>query len=401
MRDPAGRVYPVPPAFEEYHFWRRYLEVFENVLVLSRVRLAPGEVQGSVRADGPDVTFADLPDFRGPWQYVRGFPTLRRRIREAVEMADAFMLRAPGVISQLVWKSLRDRKIPFGVQVGGDPWEVFSPDNVRTIVRPLVRRVWTRELRQICHEASAVAYVTHTSLPRRYPASERAFVAHFSDVELAGRVASPEQLETRVARIRAGSSAAQSVMPLARLGTLGSLAQLYKGPDVLLKAVAVCLARGLNIEVEFAGDGAHRPAMEALAKRLGIAGRAKFLGALPPGKAVVDFLDRLDLFVLPSRTEGLPRAMIEAMARGCACIGTTVGGIPELLPPEDMVPPDDAGALAEKIIEVLSDPDRMERMARRNWENAREYLPEVLGARRRAFYRKVREVAESRDTAHL
>jgi glycosyltransferase involved in cell wall biosynthesis len=85
--------------------------------------------------------------------------------------------------------------------------------------------------------------------------------------------------------------------------------------------------------------------------------------------------------------------MIEAMARGCPCIGATVAGIPELLPPEDMVRPGDENALARKIFEVLGDPDRMERMARRNWETAKEYLPEILVQRRRAFYTKVRELS--------
>jgi len=393
MRIPAGHVYPVPPAVEDYAFWHKYLEVFEQVVVLSRVRTVPIELAGCARADGPGVVFGDLPDYLGPWQYLRCLPTLRRRVKEVVGMADAFLLRFPGAVSLLAWKSLRERGSPFGVQVVGDPWEVFSPEGVRTIVRPFVRRIWTRGLRQICREASAVAYVSREGLQRHYPASERAFVTHFPNVDLAGRTASPEQLEARVARIRAGSRPARSVMPLARLGTLGSLAQLYKGPDILLKAVAVCLAKGLNIELEFAGDGAHRPAMEALAQRLGIAGRARFLGTLPPGQAVCDLLDRLDLFVLPSRTEGLPRAMVEAMARGCPCIGSAVGGIPELLPPEDMVPPGDADALAQKIFEVLGDTDRMERMARRNWEAAKEYAPEVLVRRRREFYMKVRELA--------
>ena len=64
-----------------------------------------------------------------------------------------------------------------------------------------------------------------------------------------------------------------------------------------------------------------------------------------------------------------------------------------MLPPEDMVRPGDADALARKIIEVLGDPGRMERMARRNWEAAREYLPEILDRRRREFYTKIRELS--------
>ncbi len=101
-------------------------------------------------------------------------------------------------------------------------------------------------------------------------------------------------------------------------------------------------------------------------------------------------LDRADLFVLPSHQEGLPRAAIEAMARGLPCVGSTVGGFPELLPAEDLVPPGDAAALARKLREVVTDPDRLDRMAARNLGAAREYREDVLRPRRTAFYEHLR-----------
>jgi glycosyltransferase involved in cell wall biosynthesis len=90
---------------------------------------------------------------------------------------------------------------------------------------------------------------------------------------------------------------------------------------------------------------------------------------------------------MPSRMEGLPRAMIEAMARALPCLGSTVGGIPELLSSEDLVAVGDAPGLAKKIHEVLADPARMSRMSARNLEKAREYA-EAPGERRLAFYRE-------------
>jgi len=86
--------------------------------------------------------------------------------------------------------------------------------------------------------------------------------------------------------------------------------------------------------------------------------------------------------------------MVEAMARGLPCIGSTVGGIPELLAPEDMVPPGDVTALANKIREVVTDPERIARMSARNLEKAKEYREEVLYERRKKFYRYVPEVTE-------
>src|SRR5207253_6445170 len=117
----------------------------------------------------------------------------------------------------------------------------------------------------------------------------------------------------------------------------------------------------------------YRSELESRANAAGLNGAARFRGQLASPDAVRAELDRADLFVLPSRQEGLPRAMLEAMARGLPCIGSTVGGIPELLPAEDLVPPGDASALTQKIHDVLGDPQRMARMSARNLEKAREY----------------------------
>lgn len=86
--------------------------------------------------------------------------------------------------------------------------------------------------------------------------------------------------------------------------------------------------------------------------------------------------------------------MIEAMARGLPCIGSSVGGIPELLPPEDMVPSEEPLALANKIAEVLASPARMKSMAMRNVAVAAQYKDDVLRSRRVAFYQYVRDQTE-------
>jgi glycosyltransferase involved in cell wall biosynthesis len=137
------------------------------------------------------------------------------------------------------------------------------------------------------------------------------------------------------------------------------------------------------------GGGRIRPRLEVLAHHLGIGERCEFLGQLAQGAAILAELDQADLFVLPSRTEGLPRALIEAMARGLPCIASEVGGIPELLPAEDLVPPGDVAALAAKIREVVWSAARREQMSERNIAVARLYAEDILQPRRAQFYRHI------------
>jgi glycosyltransferase involved in cell wall biosynthesis len=249
-------------------------------------------------------------------------------------------------------------------------------------LRPFFRWWFFHQLRQECARAFAVAYVTKYALQRRYPPAMDAFSTYYSNVEL------PD--EAFVAHPRS------AVRPLVTLVFVGTLAQLYKAPDVLIHAVSLCVNQGLNLRLVMVGGGKYRPALEAQASTWGLKDRVCFLGQLPAGEAVRAQLDRADLFVLPSYQEGLPRAMLEAMARALPCIGSTVGGIPELLPEEDMVPPSDANALAEKISEVVNDPARMVRMSARNLVEAHEYRNSLLKERRDAFYGYVREFTSKR-----
>ena len=138
-----------------------------------------------------------------------------------------------------------------------------------------------------------------------------------------------------------------------------------KSPDVVLHAVALVGASGTRCSLRWIGGGQHLAAMERYAARLGIADRVRFEGQQPADR-VAGELRRADLFVLASRTEGLPRALIEAMAAGLPCIGTRVGGIPELLDDEALVAPGDAEALAARIRAFLDDAGLFERQAARN-----------------------------------
>jgi len=387
-RGPGEHLYVDGPA--KYSTWANYLEVFDEVVVLARVAAHAPCLEES-RADGSGVSFVALPDYRGPWQYLRHLRALRALVREAVEKCDAYILRVPGLVGRVVWRELGKSRRPYALEVVGDPWDALGPGTVRTALRPVFRRVAANELRAMCRGAIAVHYVTQAALQQRYPAAKNAYAVGFSDALMDSAFAARAAVEQRHARIEetAGTATTAGGRPF-RIGFVGSLAQLYKGPEVLLHAAALCRSRGLNVETAIVGDGRYASAMKSFATKLGIADRTRFLGQLPFGKAILDFLDSIDLFVMPSYAEGLPRALLEAMARGCPSIGSDVGGIPELLAADDLVPARNPEALAAKILEVARSPERLKQMSLRNLEKAREFNPEALRQIRRAFYSFVR-----------
>jgi len=400
LRTPDGQVW-TPTTFA-YNFWQRYLEVFDSVRVVARVRDVPKVPDGCRRADGENVTFAPVPYYVGPWQFAFRVWSVMRAVQEAVTPQDAVILRVPSTLANLMWPVLKKRGQPFFLEVVGDPWDVFSPGAVKWLwpVRVLARFWFTWALKKQCQEAAGVAYVTKFALQRRY--SHRKICHNYSDVELFNTSfvsTAQNPISTNYSSFELSGSSFKIPDRVSHpknnftLITVGPLEQLYKGVDVLIDAVSLCIRTGLDIHLIVVGDGRYRPYLEARCKKRGIEDRTHFLGQLPAGEPVYAQLDRADLFVLASRVDGLPRALLEAMARGLPCIGTNVGGIPELLPPEDLVPPNDAKALAAKIREILGDPQRMAQMSLRNFQKAQEYREEVLQARRRAFYQTVKEIA--------
>jgi glycosyltransferase involved in cell wall biosynthesis len=116
------------------------------------------------------------------------------------------------------------------------------------------------------------------------------------------------------------------------------------------------------------GDGPEKSHLQYLAERMGITGRIIFTGFVPHSK-VRDFLREASVFVLPSRFEGLPNALLQAMAAGLPCVATNVGGVPDVI--ENgingiLIPPGREDLLAEALEKVLIDQD----LARRLGENA-------------------------------
>lgn len=363
-------------------FWLRYLEVFDEVRVVARVREVEEVAAGWVRADGTHIHFVAIPHFIGPFQYLLRARSVRKVAQAAVDPGAAILLRPSSQVANSMMGELDRTGHPYGVEVVGDPYDVFAPGAIKHPLRPVFRRHFSQILRIQARNAVAATYVTKFALQQRYPSGKGAYATYYSDVELddAAYVDVPRNVRGNQRSFR--------------LITISTLAQFYKRVDVLIDALARVVANGWDVELRIIGDGKHRSELEQQVRRQGLSDRVRFLGQLTAGIPVRMQLDQADLFVMASRQEGLPRAMIEAMARALPCIGTRVGGVPELLAPVDLVAPDSPSELARNIERVLGSADTMMAMSARNLATSREYRDEALRIRRLAFYGALRERTE-------
>ena len=163
------------------------------------------------------------------------------------------------------------------------------------------------------------------------------------------------------------------------------------------KATALSRLRseGLELRYRILGPGPAGP-WKHMAEQLGIADLVDFDGTRSAGKEINDWLGEIDIHLQPSFQEGLPRATIEAMSRGIACIGSTCGGIPELLPPGRVHRPGDVAGLAERIRKLATDPAALAEASRADLAAAAQFDPQDLERRRTGFFARLRELAERR-----
>ncbi|GAB4138964.1 glycosyltransferase [Thermopirellula anaerolimosa] len=147
-----------------------------------------------------------------------------------------------------------------------------------------------------------------------------------------------------------------------------------KGVDVLLESAATWLRAFPDTTLQIVGDGPQKALLRDMADRLGIDGRVAWLGHRSD---VSEILKTTDLFVLPSRWEGMPNALLEAMAAGCPVVTTDVEGVAETLGDcgrEQMVPPENVAALSRAIMRMLADPNHAAELGNRNFRHVAEHF---------------------------
>lgn len=358
--------------------WKRFLQYFTHVYVIARVK---PETEDDMEALGhissfENVTFIELPYYVGPLEYLKKSRLLKTTIKEKCIIPDAaYLCRVPGNVSNIIIKKLRRENIKYNVEVVGDAWEVFSSGAIQHPLRTFFKYKGYYDLKRNVVNAAAALYVTKYTLQERYPVSEDAFQVSASDVVISVKSDAVQPKE----RVLKSSFEIISV---------GSLEQMYKAPDVLLKAISILKKKNLICNLTWLGEGKFMEEMKLLAEELNISENVRFKGNVSL-EEVHKNLQESDLFVLVSRTEGMPRAIIEGMSHGLPCIGSNVGGIPELLDKKAIVEKDNPEMLAERIGKFISDSEFYNQQAKRNLTEAKQYDIETLENKRREFYQYI------------
>lgn len=354
-------------------YWERYFQVFSTIYVVARVKkisditLLP---DGYKRLENKNVRFKNFPYYHGLFQSIIYLPLVLFFILFNVLKSQNNILRLPGIVSIIAGISCYIFRKKFAVELVGDPYDVFS-SGVGGKISRVLRLIFTYLTKKIIKKALAVSYVTQYTMQKRYPANTKAFTTYYSSITLNSSEFDEKNIRTFLNKNNF------------RILMVGSLEQMYKGFDVAIKAINR-LSFKEKVEINIVGDGLYRDQLQNLIKTKGMEDIFIFHGKITR-EEIFELMEKVDLFLMPSRTEGLPRALIEAMSKGLPAIGSNVGGIPELLPEEWIFQSEDYVNLAEKITNIYNN-NNIEKISKQNMLKAKEFQTEILQDRRKKLY---------------
>lgn len=352
----------------------RYVNVFGELLVICRCDTLKNSCLEPI--NHPDIQFYPQKNIRSI-KGIRYWGVVNDNVRDLVASADGVIARLPSTLGLMAAKQARIMGKPYLIEVVGNGLEagLMHGNPLGKIISPLAHRVTCREI----DRADRVVYITKSYLQKVYPTQGNAYTC--SNVKVTP--ITDRQLQERLVRFAQKKRVS--------IGLIGSLDVNYKGHDVALKVLKKIRESGFeNVDMEFVGGG-DRTRWLKLSRELGVTDRVKFKGMLPPGPEVMAWLDRMDIMLQPSKTEGQGRSIIEAMSRGCPVVSSERGGIPELLDSNMICEPSDVEGLALRCISLIKSKELYSSIAFSNLNRSREFTEEVVEGRRREIFEAFRD----------
>jgi glycosyltransferase involved in cell wall biosynthesis len=353
----------------------RYLNHFDELIIAARGEKNNNNSELNL-SSGKNIRHYILPNISKISGRYQGLVKIRAELKELILDTDVLIARMPSIYAYEAIKIAKGLKKPYVVEVVGDVFLALWTHG--SLFGKILAPINFVKYRKIIKDSNNLIYVTKNYLQEIYPHKSNANTISASNVEIP--LVTEDVLLTRINKIKI-SQDKQEI----RVGVIGSYSSKYKGIDTAIRAINLLSERGYNCKLFVLGNGNNKWLID-LSKRYNVENNIIFSGSLPGGEKVFEWLDSLDLYIQPSLTEGLPRALIEAMSRGLPCVASSVGGIPELIDEKFIHKPKSEYELAVKLEHLIRDSETMISQAEKNYYHAKNYTCDVLNKRRSNFW---------------
>lgn len=359
----------------------RYYEVVDKLIVVIRtIHLNETYTEKHLRVleTGSNMSIIEIPNLNSPINFIsRG--QYQKLIATCVEKSDLFFLRIPSIISNMVASECLKQNKKYLVEVGGCAWDSYWNHG---ILGKIIAPYMFVKQKHTVKKANFATYVTEKWLQNRYPSScesiaaSNVYLNFFDDTNIERRVLLDKTRNNRCYK----------------LGTIASVEVRYKGQEFIIKALSRLKQKGILLDYDLVGTG-DPTFLRTLAQKYKVEDQVSFLG-VKLHDDIWEWLDTVDIYAQPSKQEGLPRAVIEAMNRGCMAIGSNVAGIPELLEDDMVFEKDNIIQICSIIEKLINESDHEERI-RRNFEKSKEFEVGILNERRNKIFNKYKSLVKN------
>lgn len=349
------------------NFWLKYFLVFDKIRVFSRVTIKSEVDTSYIPIKNKNIEVIEIP-YNTKSQLIFNLLFNKKSYLEKINSSNVVIFRLPSFTAYFFLHYVIKKKIKFGVEVVVDPYKAYSKFL-------FFNYYMSYKLKTAIKHAQAVSYVTKYALQEKYPIPENRYVysTHYSSIDLdPSFFGKPKKFNDF------------SVINIVHVAN--NMNNYIKGHKTAIQTVSELLKYNKNIHLTFIGDGRKRDEFEKYCKKLKIEEKVTFKGYITDKDELREEILKNDIFLFPTKAEGLPRVLIEAMSLGLVCISTPVDGIPELLNSEFLCEPKDFKCFAFKIYSLISDITYMKKISQDNFNKAKEYTMDVLSERRSNLY---------------
>ena len=348
--------------FDE-EFFKRYLSIFDKLAIIGRDSEPNQSLKETVSKEIDFYTFKNLKQLK--------YKDIREKIQEKIKSSDYIIIRVPSILGLYAVKCAKKYRKPYLIEVVGCSWDAIANKGATKILPALLITYMTKKA---IHSAKYVVYVTEEFLERRYPTQGK----HIACSNVTLNSVNEEHLRERLESMDKKDFKDKLI-----IGTCATLDVIYKGQQDVMEALAKLKSEGYMIEYQLVGGG-DKSYLKSMAEKHGVSDQVKFIGSLKH-EEVFRWLEQIDIYVHPSKQEGLSRAIIEAMSKGCPVFGADAGGIHELID-EDFI--FEKGNV-QQICDIYKsfDLEVMKEQAVTNYNNSKRYLKSVLYDRREKFFK--------------
>lgn len=359
--------------------WDRYLSACDNLRIMLRRKnniLTPEEARSkyNIVNDTPRISVSPMRDFtRGSSKIPNPIVLMKilKHIFHEVKKADNVIIRSFSIYCFFTWLACKWYKKKYLIEITGFIAEGFLfHKTLGKIVGPLFDYLFSIMVKK----ADYAVYITDYVLQNTYPTDGVQLAC--SDVELEINKSEDVVRQRKLSYIKGKRKIT--------IGTIGGLSMGLKGQDQVIRALARLKQQNkYTIEYQLVG-GEDPKELLKLADDLGVLDMVQIIGVVPHTD-IPKWLDKLDLYIQPSRSEGQGRSILEAMSRACPVVASSVGGIVELLPSECLFPVEDIETLCNRIIVTY---EGASKYYEQNYNRALDFSKERLDSKRQSFYRE-------------